>query len=601
MFLSACSEGGDSAASGSADPSPAAVAPGSPGASDQKTPPPGIFEELGQEAGLAFQHFNGMSGEYYFHEMMGAGVALLDYDGDGDLDVYLVQGHMVGPEKGVEEALIPPAEGETFRDRLFRNDLERRPSGETVLRFTDVTEESGINARGYGMGVAVGDVDNDGWPDLYVTNYGANQLWRNRGDGTFEDATARAGVGDPRWSVPAVFWDYDKDGWLDLFVGNYVDFSVATHKRCTTDLGRPNYCGPLAYEPQGDVLFRNRGDGTFEDVTGRAGLRSTAGGALGAITADVNGDGWLDLYVANDGVPNALWVNQGDGTFQDEALLSGSAVNAEGQPEASMGIDVADLDGDGDEDLFMTHLTRETNTLYLNAGDGTFVDASVTSGLGAPSFEKTGFGTAFIDVDNDADLDLLVVNGAVKVIEELALAGDPFPLHQQDQLFLNRGGGVFEDVPAAEAGGSFHRSEVGRGVAVGDLDNDGDPDVLVTNNAGPARILVNRTISGAEAPDVSWIGLRLLDGHGREALGAMAEITAEDRPPVVRRVRTAGSYASASDPRILVGLGPAGGASAEVLVRWPGSEGPAVEVFRKIPTGSYSTLKQGEGEEVPAP
>ena len=354
----------------------------------------------------------------------------------------------------------------------------------------------------------------------------------------------------------------------------------------------------MAFDPQEDALYRNRGDGTFEDVTGRAGLRGAAGGALGAQTADLNGDGWLDLYVANDGVPNALWMNQGDGTFRNEALFAGAAVNRDGQPEASMGVDVADVDGDGDEDLFMTHLRLETNTLYLNAGDGTFEDASVPSGLGASSLEATGFGTVFLDIENDGQLDLLVVNGAVKIIEELALAGDPFPLHEKNRLYRGTGSGSFEDVTEA-AGGSFLRSEVSRGAVAGDLDNDGDADLLLTQNSGPARLLLNRHGEGGEAN--SWIGLRLLDASGRDALGAWVGLEAAGSPPAWRRVRTAGSYASSNDPRLLFGLGQTKATAASVLVSWPDDGGPRRERFSTVPTGRYTTLRRGEGERVAAP
>jgi hypothetical protein len=550
--------------------------------------PAGPFEELTEASGFRFDHFNGMSGEFFFHEMMGAGAGLVDFDRDGDLDLYLVQGHMLGAGKSLRDALLPPSDAPPFRDRLFRNDLEIHADGQRSLRFVDVTAASGLDARGYGMGVAVGDVDGDGWPDLYTTNFRENQLWRNRGDGTFEDATAAAGVGDRRWSVPAVFWDYDRDGDLDLYVGNYVDFSEATQKRCTTELGGPNYCGPLSFEPQEDALYRNRGDGTFEDVTGRAGLRSApAGGALGAVAGDFNGDGWPDLYVANDGVPNHLWINHGDGTFSNEALLAGAAVNRNGQPEGSMGLDAGDIDGDGDEDLFMTHLQRETNTLYRNAGDGTFEDAAVSSGLAAPSREFTGFGTAFLDYDGDGAPDLVAVNGAVKVVEELALAGDPYPLHQRNQLFHNRGDGTFEEV---EGGEPFARSEVSRGAAVGDLNNDGAPDLLLTNNAGPARLLIHR-----QAPTWAWLGLRLVEGKGRDALGAWARVTVDGRKPLWRRVRSAAGYASAQDPRILLGLGDSSAATARVEVQWPDDDGPRQEVFPAVPLGAYSTLVRGQG------
>ena len=419
-----------------------------------------------------------------------------------------------------------------------------------------------------------------------------NQLWRNRGDGTFEDVTQAAGVEDARWSVPSLFFDFDRDGWLDLFVGNYVNFSIAGHKRCSTDLGRPNYCGPLAYEPQGDRLLRNRGDGTFEEVTGRAGLTAPPGSALGALAADFDGDGWQDLYVGNDGLPNQLWRNRGDGTFTNEALLAGAAVNSEGRPEASMGISAADIDLDGDEDLFITHLDRETNTLYLNDGRGNFEDASVTSGLGAASLEFTGFGTGFLDFDNDGWLDLLAVNGAVKVIEELALKGDVFPLHQTNQLFRNHQGGRFAEVTGA-GGPVFTRSEVSRGVALGDLDNDGDMDVVLTNNGGPARVILNRL-----NPSQGWVGLRLVDPGGRDLLGASVSVDSGSRT-LYGRSHSGGSYASAGDPRVLIGLGEEIPATVAVQVRWPDDRGPTTESWRNVPAREYSDLVRGSGSSAP--
>jgi enediyne biosynthesis protein E4 len=536
-----------------------------------------IFVEAAAAAGLDFRHRNGMSGEYYFNEMMGAGVALLDFDGDGDLDVYLVQGHDL-PAPGPD----PPG------DRLFRNDLEVLADGRRRLRFTDVTTAAGLRAVGYGMGVATGDFDGDGRTDLYVTNFEANQLWRNRGDGTFSDATAAAGVGEPRWSVPAVFFDYDRDGDLDLFVGNYVDFTFATHKRCTTDLGEANYCGPLAYKPYPNALFRNRGDGTFEEVAARIGLAAAYGGALGAVAGDFDGDGWLDLYVANDGRPNQLWMNRGGQRFEDQALLAGAALDERGAPQASMGVDAGDFDGDGDEDLVMTHLSGETNALYRNRGDALFDDWSGESHLALPSFPFTGFGTALFDYDDDGDLDVLVVNGAVRVIEAQARARDPFPLHQPNQLFANRGDGTFEEV-SAQAGAVFALSEVSRGAAFGDLDDDGDLDVVVTNDGGPVRLLVNQV-----GQRRGWIGLRLLLATGGNALGAWVGLRGAAGATAWRRVRTAASYASASDPRLLFGLGevPPAGALYTARVVWPDGSG---EVFGGLAAGRYHTLVEGEG------
>ena len=580
----------------------AALALGSalpPAAGAQASPPPApqeIFTDEAARTGLDFVHFNGMSGELYFVEMNGAGAALFDYDRDGDLDAYLVQGAMLGEGKKPADATFPPREP-TPRDRLFRNELI--PSGK--LRFTDVTARSGIDSRGYGMGVAVGDVDNDGWPDLYVTNFGANQLFRNRGDGSFADVTAAAGVVDDRWSVPALFADFDRDGWLDLYVGNYVSFSYLNHRTCLTPTGARDYCGPLAFQPETDRLLRNLGPDAggkvrFEDVSARWGIRSQAGATLGAIAGDFNGDGRPDLYVANDQMANFLWIQQSSGgasgaaiAFRDEALLSGTAVNEEGRPEGSMGVDAGDFDGDGDEDLFMTHITRETNTLYSSDGGGFFVDATIAAELGPPSWEYTGFGAGFLDYDNDGWPDLLVVNGAVRILEHLALLKDPHPLHQRNQLYRNvpsPQGRRFEEV-SGRAGAVFELSEVSRGAAFGDVDNDGDTDVLVTNNAGPARLLINRV-----GQDRRWLGLRLVGGGvERDMLGAWVGVHRPGATALWRRVRTGGSYASAGDPRVLVGLGDSPEVS-RVEVRWPDGRR---ETWPTPEVGRYTTLRQGEG------
>ncbi len=578
---------------------------------------PPIFVDATADTGLDFVHFNGMSGELYFPEMMGAGGALFDYDNDGDLDLYLVQGRMLGPGKTLDEALLPP-DGVPI-DRLYRNDLG---AGSTAgVRFVDVTAASGLSAGGYGMGVTAADFDNDGWIDLYLTNFGPNQLWRGAGPGpggtvTFEDVTEASRAGDNRWSVPAVAFDYDRDGWLDLFVGNFVDGGFSNHKTCMTRTAIRTYCSPSIFPPWPDKLLRNLGeqDLRFEDVTVKLGSGSVFGPALGAIAADFDGDGWSDLYVANDGTPNQLWINAGGigpagggqteqrpggapaRQFHDQALLAGSAVNRDGRPEASMGVDAADFDSDGDLDLFMTHLTEETNTLYLNDGSGMFEDASVSSGLARPSFAGTGFGTAWLDVDNDGRLDLLVVNGAVKVIEELYRRRDPHPLHQRDQLFLQRPDGGFEDA-GERAGPAFEVSAVSRGAVVGDLDNDGDPDVVVTDNGGPARVLINQV-----GQDSGWLGLRLLTRRPgapawRDALGARAALERPGRPALWRRVEAGGSYASARDPRLLFGLGPAPAklAGAVVRVHWPSG---AVEEWTGLAAGRYTTLREGSGRQV---
>ena len=547
--------------------------------------PKEIFSEVAKATGLDFVHFNGMSGEFYFAEPIGGGIALFDYDNDGDLDVYLTQGHMLGAGKTAADALFPPASEGALTDRLFRNDLVINPDGTRTLRFVDVTQASGIRAGGYGMGVATGDFDNDGWVDLYVTNFRANQLWRNNGDGTFTDATELSATGDPNWGVSAAFLDYDRDGWLDLYVGNYTDFTLDNNKACYAPNGARDYCSPRVFGAAPDRLYHNRGDGTFEEVSKASGITHAFGAALGVVVADFNGDGWPDIYVANDGTANQLWMNQRNGRFLDEALLSGTAVNMEGVAEASMGVDAADFDADGDEDLFMTHLVGETNTVYVNDGQGWFEDRTLATGLAVPSKAFTAFGVAWFDYDNDGWLDLFVANGGVRVTPILLRAGDNYPLHQSNQIFRNLGNGRFTEV-TAQAGRAFALSEVSRGAGFGDLDNDGDTDILVANNSGPARLLRNNVGNSRH-----WLGLRLLDSRGRDALGSRVEIRRSGGAVLWRRVRTDGSYATANDPRVLVGLGKQAGLSA-VRVHWAGGK---VEEWPALPVDRYTTLREGQG------
>ena len=541
-------------------------------------PAPALFADATAEAGLDFRHWNGAIGRLWMVEMMGAGGALFDMDGDGDLDLLARQG----------AALDPPGPSPLGGDRLYRNDLLRGPEGSRRVRFVDVTAQSGITrAAGYGMGAAAGDSDNDGLVDLYLTDFGPNRLLHN-GGGRFSDRTAEAGVGDERWSVAASFVDIDADGWLDLYVGNYVDFSVAGHRLCRRASSAPDYCSPLAYGAEPDRLFRNRGDGTFENITARAGLAVAYGRALGVVTVDADADGWLDLYVANDATENQLWRNRGDGTFEDVAIPWGAAVNDRGEREGSMGLDAGDFDGDGDPDFFLSHMATETNTLYVNHG-GFYLDGSRTSGLAAPSRPFTGFGAAWIDYDNDGWLDVLVVKGAVRIIEAQEAAGAPLPLTQTNQLFRNTGGGRFEEV-TAQGGEVFELSEVSRGAAFGDVDDDGDTDVVVFNNGGPLRLLRNEL-----GQSRSWIGLHLVGTPGRrDMLGAAVTVERPGLPSLHRWVRSDGSYASANDPRILVGLGEAAEVGS-VRVIWPGGE---IEEFSGLSPGSYHTLAQGQGRRV---
>jgi hypothetical protein len=544
------------------------------------------FVDRTQETGIDFVHFNGMSGEFYFPESMAPGVGLLDFDNDGDLDLYLVQGQMLGPGKTIDEATFQPRNPGQIRGRLLRNELKIHADGTRTLRFSDITDQSGIDAPGYGMGVAAGDFNNDGCVDLYLTNFGPNQMFRNNCDGTFTDVSKRSGTDHSAFSVSASFVDYDRDGWLDLYLGNYLNYSIEQDQRCFRVSGERDYCPPTAYRPQPDRLYHNDRDGTFTDVTDTALIGGESGPTLGVTTADFNGDGWLDIYVANDNQDNVLWMNQRDGTFRNTALLSGVALTADGKAEASMGVDAGDFDNDGDEDLFMTELTGEGSNLYVNDGKAVFEDQSARSGLGPRSLPYTGFGTAWFDFDNDGWLDVLTVNGTIAAIEELQRAHDPFPLRQRKQLFRNLSNGQFEEV-TDRAGAAFRGSDVGRGAAFGDIDNDGDVDVLVGNDAGPTRLLINDIGSRKH-----WLGLKLLgEDVSRDLYGARVAIIRPIEPVLWRRARADGSYGSANDPRVLVGLGDST-SSPRVRVIWPGGR---VEEFADVAIDRFTTLREGTG------
>ena len=440
------------------------------------------------------------------------------------------------------------------------------------------------------MGAATGDYDNDGDLDLLVTSFGPETLYRNNGNGTFTDVTRESGVTDAQWSTSAAFLDYDRDGDLDLFVANYLDFTLAGNKRCNDALGARDYCSPRAYRPVPDTLYRNDGRGHFVNVTEAAGISKADGAGLGVATGDYNGDGWLDLYVANDATPNQLWINQRNGTFVDEGLLSGSALNAAGNPEGSMGIASGDFDADGDEDLFVTNIVGETFVLYLNDGRGSFDDARARVGLAAPTAAFTGFGTGWLDYDNDGWLDLFITNGAVNIVE--AQRGEKFPFRMRNQLFRNTGAGRFEETSKA-GGPAFDRAEIGRGAAFGDVDNDGDMDVVVTNNNGPVRLLLNQAGNGNH-----WLQLRLQQAPAnRLAFGAWVGVERAGRPTAWRRVRSDGSYLSASDVRVHVGLGPSAAAPA-VVVQWPDG---VRERWTNVARGSSGHAATRDGEVSCAP
>lgn len=555
-------------------------------------PPPSveeIFSDRTAEAGINFVHFNGMSGYHFYPEVMASGVALFDYDNDGDLDIFLVQGSMLG-SVDVSHAIYPPQL--PLRGRLYRNDSVRNADGTTTLKFVDVTEESGIRAEGYGIGVTAADFNNDGWVDLYITNFGHNQLWRNNGNGTFTDVTAESGTDVVGFSTGASFVDFDRDGWLDLFVANYIDFRFTNMTKCFAPSGAIDYCSPLEYSPLPNRLFRNRRDGTFEDVTVRSGIGGEYNGAMGVTCADFNGDGWPDIFVANDARPNQLWINQHNGTFKNEALTAGCALNRDGKPQSSMGVAAGDVMGNGYEDLVVANLAGQYAYLYANDGKGWFDDMSFASGLALPTRRCTGFGLGMLDYDNDGRLDLFMACGAVMTIEEQARKGSLYPLAQSNLLLHNNGKGRFEDV-SSRAGAAFSRMEVGRSAAFGDIDNDGGIDMVVMNDSGPARLLMNNV--GHRKP---WIGFRMVgEKVFRDMLGTRVAVFRRNAPTIWRRVHADGSYGSSSDPRVLFGLGDSSEIT-KIEAHWISGR---VEEWTGLPLGKYTTLREGSGVTKTAP
>ena len=540
-----------------------------------------LFRETAAEAGLNFHHFNGATGRHYMPEIMGPGVALLDYDNDGDLDIYLVQGSQLDQ---AGKSLFPPPPGWKPGNRLFKNLLSE--TGE--LRFVDVTEKAGVGHAGCGMGVAVGDYDNDGFPDLYVTSFGRNVLYHNNGDGTFTDVTRPAGVEDLHWSTSAAWVDFDGDGHLDLFVCNYVDFTVAGNRGCFSPAGEADYCTPKMYHAVPSRLFRNLGNGKFEDVTEASGINSSYGPALGVLWADFNADGRPDLYIANDTAANRLWLNQGDGTFREAALDLGVAYSMDGLAKAGMGVALDDVQNDASQTLLVTNLTREGVTVFRGDAQGQFDDATLESGLLQPTFGYTGFGAGWFDYDNDGWLDLFIANGAVTIVGSQGAA--EFPYLQRKQLFHNEGSGKRFRETSHLAGPGFQALEVSRGAAFGDLDNDGAVDIVVANNNGPTRLF--RNLAGARR---HWLIVKLeAPKTNRFGIGARVAVVRRGEAPIWRRVHTDSSYLSASDVRVHFGLGDKPDLEA-VLVHWPA--GPR-ERFEGIRADRIVTLRQGTGKRI---
>jgi len=521
------------------------------------------FEEVAVPMGLEFSHLRAVESSYRLPEIMSGGACWLDYDGDGDLDLYLVQGGALEPtERGEEPAGSPGNE-------LFRNDGRGG--------FRRVTEVAGVGDRGYGMGCAVGDADGDGRVDLYVTNMGANTLYLNSETGVFKRGAADRGVDDAAWGASAAFADVDLDGDLDLFVANYLDWRPAAELDCFSG-GLRDYCHPDRYSaPSPDRLFLNRGDATFEDGSLRAGLGRAFGNGLGVAVADLDDDGLPDIYVANDGMPNQLWMNRGDGRFEDVALLAGTAVNRSGSAEAGMGVQAFDVDADLDLDLFVAHLRGETNTLYLNDGSGLFEDATARRGLAAPSLGRTGFGIGFVDFDLDGNIDLFVANGKVGRGMTSGIEGEPFA--EPDSLYRGLPEGHFETVDSVWVDDPSP-SGASRSAAVGDFDDDGRVDIAVVESGGRLRLLRNRTAGAGR-----WTQALVLAPNGGPAVGSRVEAAwgGERR---LRLVQPSYGYCGSNDPRVHFGVGRTSRLSSLGVTRPGGAE----VLYRGVPTNHLLVL-----------
>lgn len=537
--------------------------------------------DISQECGLVFKHSTGPLDGYPMPQIMGSGACLFDFDGDSDLDVFMIN--------GASHATDPSSTG----SRLF----QQEPPG----KFIDVTQNSGIQDTGYGMGAAVGDVDNDGDLDLYVTRYGEDSLYINQGGGRFRDATIEAGVQNPKWATAASFFDYDRDGWLDLFVVNYVDFFPGSI--CEDGSGRRDFCGPESLQGTVHKLYRNLGQPPpgqtvrFEDVTVASGIARRTGKGLGVLCRDFDGDSLPDILIANDGEENTLWMQHEGGVFSNEALLRGIALNRSGEAEANMGVIADDLNGDGSFDVVITHLREESTTVFRGATGGQFMDETISSGLAVCSLPFTGFGITSNDFDNDGDLDLAIVNGGVKRGPATDASDvDSFwkDYAQRNVFYQNDGRGRFK--PLINLGGSDYarRVEVSRALGSGDIDNDGDIDLLVSNCAGPARLYRNDfPKSGA------WLTVSAIDPQlNRQAIGAVIQVRAGSDMKS-RELNPSSSYLSCNDMRVHFGLGDHQSYDT-IRVQWP-SGSTAIEEFDGGQSNRFVTLVRGQGRVIGAP
>lgn len=525
------------------------------------------FVNVLPQTGISFRHDNAATPEKYFVETMGAGCAWTDFDQDGFLDIYFVQ----STNTPLYTAPHP------LRSALYRS------NGDGT--FTDVSVKAGVSAEGtFGMGVTVGDYDNDTFPDLYILGWDHNILYRNKGDGTFADITSTAGVANAgHWGSSAAFFDYDNDGYLDLWIASYVEWTPSTNLYCAQRAGQRSYCHPDNYVGEFPTLFRNNGDGTFTDVSQRVGIMGERGKGLGVVASDFNNDGWIDIFQANDGMRNFHFRNNGDGTFRDETRNSGVGYSADGVAEAGMGCDAADYNNDGWMDIFVTHLDHELDRLYQNNGDETFDDVTHHSKIAAHVRLYSGFGTRFFDYDNDGMLDLFIANG--HILDNIHLVHDNVSYAEANLLFRNLGSGRFENV-TSRLGPDIAQPGVSRGAAVGDFDNDGDLDLLISNNGQAPQLLRNE---GGNTNH--WLAIQLVGTtSNRDGIGARITLRAGNHKHV-EYAAGGRSYQAAHDPRIHFGLGPHTTVDS-LEIRWPSG---AVQELKKIPADQFIKIKEGEG------
>jgi len=529
-----------------------------------QSPSPVTFADVTAQTGINFRHYASPTSQKYLPETMGGGCALLDYDGDGRLDIFFTNG------AALADPMPKGAEADKREARFWNRLYRQKPDG----TFEDVTERAGLRGEGYSMGAAAGDFDGDGHTDIYVAGYNSGRLYRNRGDGTFEDVTqkTRAAVGG--WGTSAGWFDYDRDGRLDLFVARYMDWDF---ERGALYCGSPQvraYCHPDNFKGAAPVLLHQKADGTFEDVSVKAGVADPEGKSLGVAFADFDGDGWTDVFVANDNARQFLFHNKGDGTFEDVALLAGAGYDENGKSFAGMGVDAGDFDGDGRVDVFVTALSNETYPLYRNNGDMTFSYATSTTGLASITVPYSGWGARFIDADNDGLRDIFVAQGHVLDTIEKTTG---YLAYRQTPLLLRNAGKTFVNV--SDSAG-LRQPLAARGAAFGDIDDDGDTDVVLAQTDGPPLILRNNGTKN------HWLGLSLAGTKGnRQGLGARVVVTDSAGGRQVFDVTAAGSYLSSNDPRVLVGLGSKTVRTVEV--RWPGGKvqtinAPAVDTYQTV-------------------